>query len=327
MVLAVADRGRLQLDRAGEGWSARWRACERTRRPRTARGTLHGSLEQSLRAAGADPSLAYRMADVLQWDIDFNRDLRTGDRFEVLYEEELVDGVPRGLGEVAALVYDNGGRRLEAYRYGEQGYYDGEGRPLRKMFLRSPLPYSRVTSRFSRRRFHPVLKVYRPHYGVDYGAPAGTPVRVTAGGVVVFAGWDGGGGKTVKVRHPNGYLTAYLHLSRYASGVRAGRRVAQGDVVGYVGSTGLATAAHLDYRVQERGRWIDPLSLASVPAPPVPAGEWTRFAAWRDSLRTGLRDGTALAEAAAAVRGRDLELVAAGFGAPARPAASVAARR
>jgi murein DD-endopeptidase MepM/ murein hydrolase activator NlpD len=326
MVLAVAERGRLQLQRAGEGWAAEWRAYERSRRTRTAWGTLQGSLEESLRDAGADPALAPRMADVLQWDIDFNRDLRTGDRFEVLYEEELLDGVRSRLGEVVALSYENGGRRLEAYRYGESGYYDGKGRPLRKMFLRSPLPYSRVTSRFSQRRFHPVLKIYRPHYGVDYGAPVGTPVRVTAGGVVSFVGWDGGGGKTVKVRHPNGFLTAYLHLSRYAKGMRAGSRVAQGDVVGYVGSTGLATAAHLDYRVQERGRWIDPLSLTSVPAAPVPPGEWSRFAAWRDSLQRRLRDGTALADAAAAARGRELQLVAAGFGAPARPAASAGRR-
>lgn len=162
---------------------------------------------------------------------------------------------------------------------------------MRKMFLRSPLRYSRVTSRFSNRRFHPILKRYRPHHGVDYGAPAGTPARVTANGTVRFAGWDGGGGKTVKVRHPNGYLTAYLHLSRFGPGVRSGRRVSQGDIIGYVGSTGLATASHLDYRVQRNGRWIDPLSLRSIPADPVPTDKLPEFLAWRDRLRQSLFDG------------------------------------
>jgi murein DD-endopeptidase MepM/ murein hydrolase activator NlpD len=156
------------------------------------------------------------------------------------------------------------------------------------MFLRSPLRYSRITSRFSGRRFHPVLKRYRPHYGVDYGAPVGTPVRVTAGGVVVSAGWNGGGGKTVKVRHPNGFETSYLHLSGFASAIRSGRRVSQGEVVGFVGSTGLATGPHLDYRVQRNGSWIDPQSLKSVPADPVSRDDMPEFVAERERLRRSL---------------------------------------
>jgi murein DD-endopeptidase MepM/ murein hydrolase activator NlpD len=217
----------------------------------------------------------------------------------VLYQEVWVDGAYDGPGTILALSYQNGGRRLEAYRYADRGYYDGEGRPLQKMFLRSPLPYSRITSRFSNRRFHPILKVYRPHHGIDYGAPVGTAVRVTAGGVVAFAGWDGGGGKTVKVRHPNGYLTAYLHLSRYAAGIHAGARVRQGDVIGHVGATGLATAAHLDYRVQRQGRWIDPLALVQVPAPDIPVAELADFRSLRDVLRSSLGQPTVLAEAGA----------------------------
>ncbi len=163
---------------------------------------------------------------------------------------------------------------------------------MRKLFLRSPLRYSRVTSRFSHRRFHPVLKRYRPHYGVDYGAPRGTPVRVTASGTVTFAGWDRGGGKTVKVGHPGSYLTAYLHLSGFAKGVTKGRRVEQGKVIGYVGSTGLATGTHLDYRVQHRGHWINPLSLKSVPAKPIPEEQFREFMAWRDTLRNSLTSGS-----------------------------------
>jgi murein DD-endopeptidase MepM/ murein hydrolase activator NlpD len=155
------------------------------------------------------------------------------------------------------------------------------------------LPFSRVTSRFSNRRFHPVLKVYRPHYGVDYGAPVGTAARTTARGTVIFAGCSGGGGNTVKIRHANGYVTAYLHLSRFARGVTPGARVAQGDVVGYVGSTGLATGPHLDYRVQKDGRWIDPMSLNNVEAEPLSEGQLAGYVAWRDALRQSLVTGEA----------------------------------
>jgi murein DD-endopeptidase MepM/ murein hydrolase activator NlpD len=289
----LEGRGRILLDRGADGWSSAWEPFERSVRTRAVAGTLVDSLEAAVRAAGADPRVTLRMADALQWDLDFNRDLQTGDGFEVLYEEVYLDGRFFAPGGVLALTYDNAGRRHEAYRYGD-GFYDADGRPLKKMFLRSPLAYSRVTSRFSHRRFHPVLKTYRPHYGVDYGAPVGTPVRVTAGGVVVSAGWSGGGGNTVKVRHPNGYLTAYLHLSRFAKGIGPGRRVRQGEVIAYTGSTGLSSGPHLDYRVQVSGRWIDPLSLKNVPAEPIAESELPAFVAWRDACRESLVTGAPL---------------------------------
>lgn len=289
--IALDGKGRARFSREGDRWSSNWRPYLRSLERRTLIGELDGSLEGSIRDAGGDPVLAYRMADVLQWDLDFNRDLQPHDRFEVVYDAVYLEGEYHNVGTIHALAYENGGRRLEAYRWGpegEEGYYDGEGRPLQKLFLRSPLPYSRVTSRFSLRRFHPVLKRYRPHYGVDYGAPVGTPVRVTANGVVRFAGWDNGGGNMVKVSHPNDYLTAYLHLSRFAKGVRPGRRVRQGEVIGYVGATGLATAPHLDYRVQHRGGWIDPLTIKSVPADPIPEADLAAFLASRDRLLADL---------------------------------------
>lgn len=289
---SLRGRGALSLERRGDGWEAAWRAVERTVRLKSLSGVVAGSLDSSIRSAGGDPILAYRMSDVLQWDLDFNRDLQPGDRFTLLYEEVYLDGSPAGLGDILALTYHNGGKVLEAYRYGEPGYYDAEGRPLKKMFLRSPLPYSRVTSQFSQHRFHPLLKRVMPHWGIDLGAPEGTPVRATAAGVVVGVGWEGGGGKAVKIRHPNGYLTCYLHLSRYAEGARVGARVAQGDVVGFVGQTGLATGPHLDYRVQYRGDWINPMSLASVPAPPIAGAELASFHDWRDSLRISLEQAT-----------------------------------
>lgn len=278
--MAVTGRGRVKLSREGDAWSSSFTPVVREVRRRVVSGELQDFLEAAVRGADADPMLAYQMADVLQWDLDFARDLRVGDKFQILFDEVYLDGAYDSVGEIVALRYENRGRALEAYRYGE-GYYDAEGRPLKKMFLRAPLRFTRVTSGFSHRRFHPVLHTFRPHYGVDYGAPVGTPVMATANGTVSFAGWDGGGGKTVKLRHPGGYTTCYLHLSRFADGVRPGRAVHQGDVVGFVGKTGLATGAHLDYRVNLNGRWIDPLSLTTVPARPITGAELATFRARR----------------------------------------------
>lgn len=284
----IPGKGRLGVRREGANWLADFRAFAVSTVVRRVRGVLEGSLQSALEAADGSPILATRMAEVLQWDLDFHRDLRQGDRFEILFEEIRFDGEPGSIGEVLALRYENRGRHLEAYRFGEAGHYDAEGRPLRKLFLRSPLRYSRVTSRFSTRRLHPVTKTYRPHWGVDYGAPTGTPVRSTANGVVHSAGWTQGGGNTVKINHADGYQTAYLHLSRFASGVKKGLRVGQGDTVGFVGETGLATAPHLDYRVQHHGRWINPASLDNEPAAPIPSASRHLFLARRDLFREQL---------------------------------------
>jgi murein DD-endopeptidase MepM/ murein hydrolase activator NlpD len=305
--LTLAGSGRVEMHRAANGWTTDWQAFERRTEVRALRGTLDGPLESSIRQAGGPNVLAYRMADILQWDLDFSRDLQKGDQFEVLYEEELLEGKPHDVGRVLAVVYENDGRRHEAYRYGESGvFYDGEGRPLKKMFLRSPLRYSRVTSNFTQRRFHPVLKIYRPHYGVDYGAPVGTPVEVTANGVVVSAGWDRGGGNVVKVRHAGGYVTAYLHLSRFAQGIRPGTRVRQGDVIAFTGQTGLASGPHLDYRVQYNGTWIDPLSLKGVRDGPIPSSQLASFRVWRDNVRTSMTRG--IVPPSLAVPGEDMRL-------------------
>jgi murein DD-endopeptidase MepM/ murein hydrolase activator NlpD len=294
--LTLDGSGRVEMSRNASdigGWNVDWQPFERTTRMRALRGTLDGSFDTSIRRAGGPTGLAYRMADVLQWDLDFTRDLKRGDRFEILYEEVLLEGQPHAVGSVYALVYENQGRRHEAYRFGDSGtYYDGEGRPLKKMFLRSPLRYSsRITSAFTTRRFHPVLKAYRPHWGVDYGAPVGTPAQVTANGVVTFAGWDRGGGNVVKVRHAGGYVTAYLHLSRFAPGIRPGARVRQGDIIAYTGATGLASGPHLDYRVQHNGQWIDPLTLKSVRDEPIPTTQLAAFRNWRNGVLAGLQTG------------------------------------
>jgi murein DD-endopeptidase MepM/ murein hydrolase activator NlpD len=246
-------------------------------------GVVDSSLFGSMDEAGGDPELAVRIAQIYQWDVDFLRDLRKGDTFVVIVDRQTVEGEFYAWGTVFASRFVNDDRTLDAVVYpddsGRLGYYDLEGRPLRKQFLRSPLKFSRVTSSFSMNRFHPVLRRRMPHYGVDYGAPVGTPAHVTADGTVTFTGRNGGGGNMVTVRHTNGYETNYLHLSRYGKGIRRGARVSQGQVIGYVGSTGLSTGPHLDYRVTLNGRWINPLTISSPPVKPLSEDRLQRFLA------------------------------------------------
>jgi len=246
-------------------------------------GEVESSLFGAMDSAGGDAELAVQIAQIYQWDIDFLRDIRKGDTFVVVADRQTVEGEFYGWGTVFATRFVNNGRTLDAVVYpddsGRLGYYDLEGKPLRKQFLRSPLKFSRVTSRFSMSRFHPVLRRRMPHYGVDYGAPTGTPVHVTADGTVTLAGRNGGGGNMVTVRHTNGYQTNYLHLSRYGKGIRRGARVSQGQVIGFVGSTGLSTGPHLDYRVTLNGKWINPLAISSPAVKPLSADRLQRFLA------------------------------------------------
>jgi hypothetical protein len=246
-------------------------------------GVVDSSLFGAMEAAGGGADLAVRVAQIYQWDIDFFRDLRQGDSFVVVAERQEIEGEFFSWGTIFAARFVNRDRVLDAIVYpdddGHLGYFDLDGHPLRKQFLKAPLEFSRVTSGFSTNRFHPVLKRRMPHYGVDYGAPTGTPVHVTADGTVTLAGRNGGGGNMVTVRHTNGYETNYLHLSRFARGIHRGVRVSQGQVIGYVGSTGLASGPHLDYRVRLNGRWINPLSIASPPVKPLADERLQRFLA------------------------------------------------
>lgn len=244
-------------------------------------GAIETSLFGALDAIGAEPELAVRLAAIFQWDIDFFRDIRSGDRFLALVDEQRVDGRFYAYGTLYAARFNNDGRELFAVAYtdddGDLGYYDLDGAPLQKQFLRSPLKFSRITSRFSLNRFHPVHRRRVPHYGVDYGAPVGTPAHATASGTVTFVGRNGGAGNMVRIRHSNGYETNYLHLSRFPRGLRVGSRVSQGQVIGYVGSTGWSTGPHLDYRVKLNGRWINPLTISSPPAEPLPETALRRY--------------------------------------------------
>lgn len=257
------------------------------------------SLVESLDQAGERIELALGMAEVFSGEIDFNSDLRPGDRFRVLVERHTREGKLSGYGAILAAEFVNDGRTLKAIRFapegGSPGYYDENGRSLKRFFLKSPLKFEpRITSRFSRSRKHPILGYARAHNGVDYHAATGAPVGSVAPGVVTMAGWTAGGGRTVKVRHPNSYETEYLHLSSIA--VRAGQRVGQGDLVGRVGQTGLATGPHLHYGLKKNGRYVNPIieHRNMPPGEPVPAKFVTVFAAERDRYLTLLYNPTPL---------------------------------
>jgi len=237
-------------------------------------GIIEASLYQSLQKIGAPLTLAPKMNDILGWDIDFNRDLRQGDTFRILYDEVWKEGQLVRTGSIKALEIVNRGKVKRALGFtsegGRPGYFDPDGNNMQKQLMRAPLEYSRISSGYSHRRFHPVLKRWMPHLGVDYAAPLGTPVRAGGDGVVLTAAIKKGNGRYIQIRHTNReYETYYLHLSRFAKGIRKGTRVIQGQIIGYVGATGYATGPHLDYRVKRNGTFVNPRKLKLPAAAPV----------------------------------------------------------
>ncbi len=254
------------------------------------------SLFQAMEAAGEGPDLSIALAEIFSGEIDFNTELQPGDRFGLAFEKFTRDERPATYGEVAAAEFQNDGRVLRAIRFtppgGRPGYYDEQGRSLRRFFLRSPLKFEpRITSGFSRRRFHPVLHTYRAHLGVDYGAPTGAPVVAVSSGTVVGATFDRANGRMVRLRHAGGYETYYLHLSAFGSGVRAGAHVSQGQIIGRVGSTGLASGPHLDYRLRKNGTFVNPLAehRRMPPGEPIPAAAMAAFEGTRAAALARLR--------------------------------------
>jgi murein DD-endopeptidase MepM/ murein hydrolase activator NlpD len=245
-------------------------------------GVIESSLFATIDALGERDQLALDLAEIFAWDIDFNSEIQRGDSFRVAVERHSLDGRLVRYGRILAAEFVRGERVLRAVRFESErgaGYYAPDGTPLRKAFLRSPLRFTRISSGFSRSRFHPILAERRAHLGIDYAAAAGTPVQASGDGVVVSAGWQGGYGKAVRLRHPNGYETLYGHLSRIA--VRPGQRVAQGDLLGSVGQTGLASGPHLDYRMTRNGTFVNPLTAQMPPAEPLRTAEHARFDAER----------------------------------------------
>jgi murein DD-endopeptidase MepM/ murein hydrolase activator NlpD len=223
------------------------------------------------------------LAEIFSGDVDFYTDIQKGDRFRLLVDKKYLDGKLDGYGSISAAELMLGRRRLSAFRFQNQ-YYDINGKSLRKSLLKSPLKFSApVTSRFSMARFHPILRIVRPHEGVDYGAPIGTPVASVASGRVISAGWNGGFGNSVRISHENGLETIYSHLSKME--VRAGERVDQGQPIGEVGTTGLSTGPHLDFRLLEHGKYRDPAKKIVPDAPPVAAKWMPQFIESRNRLR------------------------------------------
>jgi murein DD-endopeptidase MepM/ murein hydrolase activator NlpD len=245
-----------------------------------AEGTIASSLYASAIGAGVSPEIVMGLTDIFAWDINFFTDIREGDTYTILYERHFVRGTFKGYGKILAARFVNQGEERVAVHYrqgGEGGYYDATGKPIRKLFLKAPLNYRRISSGFTHSRMHPVFQVKRPHLGVDYAAPSGTPVVALGAGTVVFKGWSGGFGKSVRIQHANGYVTYYGHLSGYVKGLAKGSRVRQGQVIGYVGSTGISTGPHLDLRVTLNGKFINPLTLRPVNGPPLQGENLAHF--------------------------------------------------
>lgn len=237
-------------------------------------GSIENMLISAIQKTGESVQLAIELADLFAWDIDFYADMRAGDAFKIYFEKKYLEGEFIGYGKILSAEFTNQGESFEAFRYvypdtKQWDYFTYTGNSLRKEFLKSPINGARITSRFSHSRLHPVRKVYRPHYGVDYGAPVGTPAQATADGTVTFAGRSGASGRMVRIRHKNAYETAYLHLSRFGKGIRKGVKVTGGQVIGYVGASGEVSGPHLDYRIRYHGTYVNPLAHKFKPVAPL----------------------------------------------------------
>lgn len=259
---------------------------------KTASGVITSSLYKSMESQALNPLLAWQLSEIYAWSIDFFG-LQKGDKFRVVYEENFVYGKSIGIGRIFAAQFVHAKEDFYAFRFtqkNEDSYFDDRGKSLIKAFLKAPLKFSRISSVFSLSRFHPVLKIYRPHFGVDYAAPTGTPVYAIGSGVITDKAYQpAGGGNYLKIKHDNSaYVTSYMHLSRFASGIARGVRVKQGQEIGYVGATGLASGPHLDFRVFLNGTPINPLKMKAPPADPIAGKDMKAYTIHRDSLMTKL---------------------------------------
>ena len=260
---------------------------------RTAKGKVESSLWVAMQNCNTSPQLAVVLSNIFGWSIDFFG-LQKQDEFRVIYEQEFVDGNGLQNFHVLAASFQHGDSTYYAIPFvqdGEELYYNNTGNSLEGAFLKAPLDFYRISSRFSNSRYHPVLKRYRAHHGVDYAAPTGTPVYAIGNGKVIAKGYQArGGGNYLKIRHNSVYVTTYMHLSRFAKGIQVGSQVKQKEVIGYVGSTGLSTGPHLDFRVHENGKPINPLLIKSQPKKPISAANMPQFTVVCDSLMRELAE-------------------------------------
>jgi len=289
----TANADLLSIRRANDAFFASYEPTDETVRLSLGFGEITSSLFAAADAASIPDAITVALAELFAGDIDFLQDLRRGDRFTVLYETRYVEGEPVGVGRIVAAEFDNQGRPHSAFLWkdaeGQDAWYTLDGRTMRKAFLRSPVEFSRMTSGFSLARFHPIFQTWRAHRGVDYAAPTGTPVRATADGVVTFAGEQSGYGNVVAIKHDGDYSTLYAHLSRFSLAGRNGNTVRQGEVIGYVGSTGWATGPHLHYEFRIRGEARNPATVALPNAGPLPPETRTEFSLHALGLAQQLR--------------------------------------
>ncbi len=263
-----------------------------TIKERVVEGEITSSLWAAMEAAGAPYSLINKMEDAYAWTVDFYH-LKDGDTYKLWYEEKLIDGEVVGVGQLKAGIMVHGGKKLYAIYFDEgtsPGYYNLEGRPMRKAFLKSPVKYGYISSPFNRNRFHPILHVRRPHLGTDYAAPYGTPIRSTAAGVVIAASYTSGNGNYIKVKHDDTYTTQYLHMSKFAEGIHVGTFVEQGQTIGYVGATGLATGPHVCYRFWKNGRQVNPLKQDLPEPEPMDSTCLQKYLVFKDSILQEFQD-------------------------------------
>jgi murein DD-endopeptidase MepM/ murein hydrolase activator NlpD len=269
----IDELSSLTVARSGDEFETSTTHRTPERRISNASGTINSSLYIAAQQAGLSDNLTMELANIFGWDIDFALDIRTGDQFTVLYEELYLDGEKIDNGNILAAEFVNSGKTFQAVRYtdpgGKSGYYSLDGNSMRKAFLRTPVDYRRISSKFSLGRKHPILNKIRAHKGVDYAASSGTPIKVTGDGKIIHRGTKGGYGNTIIVQHGSKYSTLYAHMSRYRGGLRKGSRVKQGQTIGYVGSSGLATGAHLHYELRVNGVHRDPLRVKLPGAPPL----------------------------------------------------------
>ncbi|MEO0072398.1 MAG: M23 family metallopeptidase [candidate division WOR-3 bacterium] len=253
------------------------------------KGIIHSSLYESMLNIGENPSLILNFADILSWEIDFFTETQNGDSFFVLVEKKYCNEQFIGYGQIYAVRYKGQIGDVAGFYFcdsnGYKDFYNHTGKSLRKALLKSPLRYSYISSYYSRSRFHPILKVVRPHRGIDYVAPEGTPVSAIGDGIISFAGWKGGYGRLVEIKHPQGFTSRYGHLRSFSKGIRAGMHITQGQVIGYVGSTGLATGPHLHFELLQNGKWVNPLKVIIPRADPVKSQYFNTFVKVRDSFQ------------------------------------------
>lgn len=252
---------------------------------------ITSSLWNAIEESNLNTSLALELSEIFAWEVDFFG-LQKGDHFKVVYDEMFVDSSSIGVGKIYAAIFNHGDRDIYAFSFNQDSvdsYWNEKGQSLKKAFLKAPLKFSRISSGYSNRRMHPVLKIVRPHHGIDYAAPKGTPIVAIGSGTVVFKGYSGGAGNMLKIKHNSTFTSGYMHLSAFASGVRQGGRVQQGQVIGYVGSTGYATGPHLDFRIWKGGSLINPLKVQSPPEKPIKPELMDAFKQHRDSLMRELK--------------------------------------